>query len=306
MRAVPQPACDVHPPDPRDQCEPPSCCPVRLLSAQASNIEVEILPAGEEGPRRLDASTVRTVHGLPFLTISEFLRAKIKAWMRRVPAHPCSTSPRSPCLCPRAPAVRSRTMLRIFSTSSRATGRSWTSTGSLSRTWTASWHSTPPPQPHGRQSRIAMGPNFMRGRRSTVRVKKARLSCAVCIVSEHVRTEISLCARKGSRGAQGGIQLWASLTLSSGNVFASNAPRQTRCYYCRQQFDEAPSGGMQSEPPAPFSWGLRRAVSQVQLVDGDISCAVHMTIIQPIDPGFLRHQITSSMHRTMSDFVRWG
>ncbi|TDL22061.1 hypothetical protein BD410DRAFT_866125 [Rickenella mellea] len=42
-------------------------------------INVEILPAGEEGPRRLDGSTVTTIRGLPFLTISEFVRAKIKA-----------------------------------------------------------------------------------------------------------------------------------------------------------------------------------------------------------------------------------
>lgn len=43
--------------------------------------QIEILPAGEEGPRRLDTSTVMTLAGLPVLTISEFLRAKLKAWV---------------------------------------------------------------------------------------------------------------------------------------------------------------------------------------------------------------------------------
>ncbi|KAI0790466.1 hypothetical protein C8Q75DRAFT_118339 [Abortiporus biennis] len=49
------------------------------------SIEIEILPSGEEGPRHLDSSTVTTIAGLPFLTISEFIRAKLKAWsLRRV------------------------------------------------------------------------------------------------------------------------------------------------------------------------------------------------------------------------------
>ncbi|THH30843.1 hypothetical protein EUX98_g3342 [Antrodiella citrinella] len=46
-------------------------------------IDIEILPAGEEGPRRLDGSTVVLIGGIPFLTISEFLRAKLKAWAIR-------------------------------------------------------------------------------------------------------------------------------------------------------------------------------------------------------------------------------
>ncbi|KAA1476105.1 hypothetical protein DENSPDRAFT_493888 [Dentipellis sp. KUC8613] len=46
-------------------------------------IEIEILPAGEEGPRRLDTSTVMVVGGIPFLTVSEFVRAKLKAWIIR-------------------------------------------------------------------------------------------------------------------------------------------------------------------------------------------------------------------------------
>ncbi|CAL1708610.1 unnamed protein product [Somion occarium] len=46
-------------------------------------IEIEILPAGEEGPRRLDGNTTMTISGVPFLTISEFIRAKLKAWSLR-------------------------------------------------------------------------------------------------------------------------------------------------------------------------------------------------------------------------------
>ncbi|OCH91260.1 hypothetical protein OBBRIDRAFT_834324 [Obba rivulosa] len=46
-------------------------------------LEIEILVAGEDGPRRLDASKVMIVGNLPFLTVSEFLRAKLKAWAIR-------------------------------------------------------------------------------------------------------------------------------------------------------------------------------------------------------------------------------
>ncbi|KAG6820901.1 hypothetical protein H0H93_009675 [Arthromyces matolae] len=46
-------------------------------------IDIEILAAGECGPRHLDVSTVMKVQGVPFLTISEFLRAKLKAWIIR-------------------------------------------------------------------------------------------------------------------------------------------------------------------------------------------------------------------------------
>ncbi|KAF8632179.1 hypothetical protein AX17_004919 [Amanita inopinata Kibby_2008] len=46
-------------------------------------IEIEILPSGEAGPRHLDAATVMRIHGLPFLTISEFIRAKLNSWMIR-------------------------------------------------------------------------------------------------------------------------------------------------------------------------------------------------------------------------------
>ncbi|KII91319.1 hypothetical protein PLICRDRAFT_51489 [Plicaturopsis crispa FD-325 SS-3] len=50
-------------------------------------IEIEILRAGEEGPRRLDATTVVKLHGVPFLNISEFVRAKIKFWSMRGTEH---------------------------------------------------------------------------------------------------------------------------------------------------------------------------------------------------------------------------
>ncbi|KAF8480458.1 hypothetical protein DFH94DRAFT_478011 [Russula ochroleuca] len=46
-------------------------------------IEIEILAAGESGPRRLDALTVAIVSRVPFLTTSEFVRAKLNAWMIR-------------------------------------------------------------------------------------------------------------------------------------------------------------------------------------------------------------------------------
>ncbi|KAJ7154594.1 hypothetical protein C8R46DRAFT_960636 [Mycena filopes] len=44
---------------------------------------IEILPAGETGPRHLDSTTVMKMQGLPFLTISEFIRSKLKSWMIR-------------------------------------------------------------------------------------------------------------------------------------------------------------------------------------------------------------------------------
>ncbi|KAJ2933216.1 hypothetical protein H1R20_g3929, partial [Candolleomyces eurysporus] len=46
-------------------------------------VEIEILPAGETGPRVLDSTTVMALQGVPFLTYSEFIRAKLKAWMIR-------------------------------------------------------------------------------------------------------------------------------------------------------------------------------------------------------------------------------
>ncbi|KAF8156850.1 hypothetical protein B0H34DRAFT_475516 [Crassisporium funariophilum] len=47
------------------------------------SIEIEILPAGETGPRHLDTSTVMKIQGVPFLTVSEFVRAKLKTWVIR-------------------------------------------------------------------------------------------------------------------------------------------------------------------------------------------------------------------------------
>ncbi|RDB30398.1 hypothetical protein Hypma_007220 [Hypsizygus marmoreus] len=51
----------------------------RLIPA----IDIEILPAGEAGPRRLDSTTVMKLQSVPFLTISEFVRAKLNSWMIR-------------------------------------------------------------------------------------------------------------------------------------------------------------------------------------------------------------------------------
>ncbi|KAJ3524022.1 hypothetical protein NMY22_g11184 [Coprinellus aureogranulatus] len=46
-------------------------------------IDIEILPAGEFGPRVLDSTTVMHIQNVPFLTYSEFIRAKLKNWMIR-------------------------------------------------------------------------------------------------------------------------------------------------------------------------------------------------------------------------------
>ncbi|KIP03399.1 hypothetical protein PHLGIDRAFT_26148 [Phlebiopsis gigantea 11061_1 CR5-6] len=51
------------------------------------SVDIEILPAGEEGPRRLDQSTVTLLAGIPVLTFSEFIRAKLKAWIIRQAEH---------------------------------------------------------------------------------------------------------------------------------------------------------------------------------------------------------------------------
>ncbi|TFK28512.1 hypothetical protein FA15DRAFT_584332 [Coprinopsis marcescibilis] len=51
----------------------------RLIPA----IDIEILPAGETGPRVLDNPAVMKVMGIPFLSYSEFIRAKLKSWMIR-------------------------------------------------------------------------------------------------------------------------------------------------------------------------------------------------------------------------------
>jgi len=46
-------------------------------------IEIEILKAGETGPKKLQSSNVMLMNGVPFLSISEFLRAKMNDWLLR-------------------------------------------------------------------------------------------------------------------------------------------------------------------------------------------------------------------------------
>lgn len=55
--------------------------PVASRLADSTLCQIEILPAGEEGPLRLDASTTAIIQGIPFLTVSEFIRAKLKTWI---------------------------------------------------------------------------------------------------------------------------------------------------------------------------------------------------------------------------------
>jgi hypothetical protein len=52
-----------------------------LTCLSPSTMQIEILAAGESGPRRPDALTVAIVSRVPFLTTSEFVRAKLNAWM---------------------------------------------------------------------------------------------------------------------------------------------------------------------------------------------------------------------------------
>ncbi|KIO33710.1 hypothetical protein M407DRAFT_240898 [Tulasnella calospora MUT 4182] len=44
-------------------------------------MEIEVLKAGETGPRKLNASNVMLINRVPFLSVSEFLRAKINNWL---------------------------------------------------------------------------------------------------------------------------------------------------------------------------------------------------------------------------------
>ncbi|KAF8605650.1 hypothetical protein BDV93DRAFT_438584 [Ceratobasidium sp. AG-I] len=46
-------------------------------------IEIEICIAGEEGPRNLNPQTVMAVQNLPFLSVTEFMRAKLRVWSTR-------------------------------------------------------------------------------------------------------------------------------------------------------------------------------------------------------------------------------
>ncbi|KAG9080042.1 hypothetical protein FS749_008154 [Ceratobasidium sp. UAMH 11750] len=43
-------------------------------------VEIEICVAGEAGPRNLNSQTVMTVQHLPFLSVTEFMRAKLRHW----------------------------------------------------------------------------------------------------------------------------------------------------------------------------------------------------------------------------------
>ncbi|KAG9125429.1 hypothetical protein FRC07_007623 [Ceratobasidium sp. 392] len=46
-------------------------------------VEIEICVAGEVGPRNLNPQTVMAVQGLPFLSVTEFMRAKLRVWAAR-------------------------------------------------------------------------------------------------------------------------------------------------------------------------------------------------------------------------------
>ncbi|KAG8710366.1 hypothetical protein FRC09_000169 [Ceratobasidium sp. 395] len=46
-------------------------------------VEIEICVAGEEGPRNLNPQTVMAVQDLPFLSVTEFMRAKLRVWATR-------------------------------------------------------------------------------------------------------------------------------------------------------------------------------------------------------------------------------
>ncbi|KAG8739592.1 hypothetical protein FRC10_005393 [Ceratobasidium sp. 414] len=45
--------------------------------------QIEICVAGEEGPRNLSTQTVMALQGLPFLSVTEFMRAKLRVWSNR-------------------------------------------------------------------------------------------------------------------------------------------------------------------------------------------------------------------------------
>ncbi|KAG5645517.1 hypothetical protein DXG03_005928 [Asterophora parasitica] len=53
-----------------------------VLTAALSNAP-HAHATGESGPRHLDKTTVMKLQGVPFLTISEFIRAKLKTWIIR-------------------------------------------------------------------------------------------------------------------------------------------------------------------------------------------------------------------------------
>ena len=43
--------------------------------------QIEIVLAGEEGPRTLDTTTIMAIKGIPFLSVTEFVRAKLNVWV---------------------------------------------------------------------------------------------------------------------------------------------------------------------------------------------------------------------------------
>ena len=56
----------------------------QVLCSNPCFSKIEILPAGETGPRRLDGPATMKIQGIPFLSISEFVRAKLKTWITSV------------------------------------------------------------------------------------------------------------------------------------------------------------------------------------------------------------------------------
>ncbi|CAE6445258.1 unnamed protein product [Rhizoctonia solani] len=46
-------------------------------------VEIEVCIAGEEGPRNLNPQTVMALQNLPFLSVTEFMRAKVRVWAAR-------------------------------------------------------------------------------------------------------------------------------------------------------------------------------------------------------------------------------
>jgi hypothetical protein len=85
--------------------------PVSVLTCLSSPImQIEILAAGESGPRRLDALTVAIVSRVPFLTTSEFVRAKLNAWMMCVTCY--APAPDAPLLTLMSSLTQSRIRTR--------------------------------------------------------------------------------------------------------------------------------------------------------------------------------------------------
>jgi hypothetical protein len=63
-------------------CDPPSETTTHTLTWPPKTLtQIEILNAGETGPKRLNRANVMVINQLPFLSISEFIRAKINVWL---------------------------------------------------------------------------------------------------------------------------------------------------------------------------------------------------------------------------------